>query len=270
MVSPWCWVSLPLPLSQQTLLNDHSILSGGTEMQWENPSEHSVLSSPYNWSEMSCKMKPICHPCSKLMRSTLCVWAQVPPGMASAEMLSCCSFQSQTHFFLWRQSPAQSESAFLFFLLISVSLWAHLSVDQRAPGKPCWEHLFLWPLKVKFWKKWVLPKTRALEAGSGPSFLKESVLHKSGLEPFSIRFSLQCPMTDLISGKCMCSLANYKEGLVPEIAQRSINVSWGLFPQPKCHRKWLYRAVEGGCFISQYHMFGVIKIFISVTCLTND
>lgn len=99
MVSPWYLHFTPSPPPQQTLLNDHSILSGWAETQQENPSEHSVPSRHYNWSEMSCKMKPICHPCSKLMRSAVGVWAQVPLGMASAEMLSCFKFQFQTHCF---------------------------------------------------------------------------------------------------------------------------------------------------------------------------
>lgn len=78
-----------LPLPQQTLPNDASILSYWAEMQQENPFGYCVLSSHYNWSEMLHKMTLICHPCSMLMRSTVCVWVQVPLGMASSEILSC-------------------------------------------------------------------------------------------------------------------------------------------------------------------------------------
>lgn len=167
------------------------------------------------------------------------------------------------------QSPAQSESAFLFLLIIGASFWAHLSVGQRAAVKSCWEHLFPWTLKVKSWKNWVLPKTSALETGSVTSFLNASTVHQFGLEPFSMMLSPQCPMTDLISENCVNFAANYKETLVPEISQRPIKVYWGSFPQLQCYHKWLSSAVEDWCFISQYCIFGVIKIFISVTCLTN-
>ena len=76
-----------------------------------------------------------------------------------------------------------------------------------------------------------------LEAKSGPSVLNKSLVQRSGLEPFSLMFSLQCPMTDLISGKCMSFVANYKDGLVPEISRRPIKVSWELLPQLQCHHK---------------------------------
>lgn len=145
-----------------------------------------------------------------------------------------------------------------------------LECGSKGSSKPCWEHFFPWLLKVKSWKTWVLSKTRVLEAKSGPSVLNKSLVQRSGLEPFSVMFSPQCPMTDLISGKCMSFVANYKDSLVPEISQRPIKVSWGLFPPLQCHHKWLSSTMEGWYFINQYRIFGVIKIFISVTCLVND
>lgn len=86
-------------------------------------------------------------------------------------------------------------------------------------------------------KKQVLPKTSVLEAGPGPSFLNESVVHRYGRKPFSM-FSLQHPMADLlIAENCMSFVVNYEEGLVSQISRRPIKISWGPFPRLQCHHK---------------------------------
>lgn len=83
-----------------------------------------VLSSHYNLSEMSCKMAPICYPCSKLMRSTVGVWVQVLWNCLRWDAFRF-NFHSRLTF-LGTQSTAQNESVLLFSALSNISLWAHL------------------------------------------------------------------------------------------------------------------------------------------------
>lgn len=98
MASTWYRVSLSLPVPQQTLLNDHSLLSRSAEMQRKNPSEHSVPTATIIYQECLPENEPHL-PFLFWVNEVCCVSAQVPPDMASAAMLSCFSFWFQTHLF---------------------------------------------------------------------------------------------------------------------------------------------------------------------------